>query len=460
MKNKSTFIITAALIVSLQGCIGRRIGEPFPEPRAPGGEIASCRAPRGAAGKDRLDGGPEPRADTLALRDALALALARNPELASYSWERRARESRALQERLLPNPELGLEVENFGGNAPGGALDVSETTLLLSQLFETGGKRSKRSRLAGLEADLADWSYEAKRLEIITETNVAFAEALAARERLLLSEEMFHLSDRVYGVVSERVEAGKVSPLEETKALVSRSLSRIRMEKDRKGLAAAMKRLASLWGGAAPRFEAVAGSLDIPESLPVPDSIDSLTAENPGIARWETELEQKRTALALAKARRFPDPSLSGGIRWFGETDDRLFVLGLSVPLPIFDRNQGGVREAEYTLARAREERRAAYTRIRTDLSEALTAMSSAHSEAVVLKEVAVPAAERAFEAASEGYRYGKFGFLDVLDAQKTFAEVRYGYIDAAVEFHRSKAGVERLIGRGIDTITDGRNPQ
>ena len=471
MKNGSIVKFGAVLLfVFIYGCAGNPVEQPFPEPRPLGNKLASFRAPSyadGGGGQKTDFEEPEHTltlrdtqatpfaepADTLSLRDALSIALMRNPELASISWERRAEEAVAIQQGLFPNPELGVEVENVDGKGPGGAFDVTETTLSLSQLLEIGGKRSKRSRVAGLRAELAGWDYESKRLDVLSGTKTAFFEVLAAQERIELSVETFRLSDRVYDVVAERVRAGKVSPLEKSKASVSRSLSEIQMEKEKRGLSAAIKRLASYWGSSSPRFTAVAGELDIPESIPIADADDSLAEQNPELARWTTQIERHRMALALAKTERIPDLTLSGGVKLFEETDETMFVFGLSVPIPLFDRNQGGVREAEYLLARAGEQQKAAGVHVRTVLSEALGALSSSHAEALVLKNVVLPAAEQAFVSAGEGYRHGKFEFLEVLDAQKTFAEVRYQYIDALIEYHRSIAAVERLIGRGLDTI-------
>ncbi len=393
--------------------------------------------------------------DTLTLHEALELALLGNPELASISWEHRAAEAHALQQGLFPNPELEFEVENVGGQSTAGAFDASETTVLLSQTIETGGKRGKRRKVAGIGSDIVGWDYESKRLEILSGTKAAFFDLLAAQERAALSRETFALADRFFEVVAERVKAGKVSPLEESKASVSRSLSEIRMQKAERELATSIKRLAFWWGSSSPRFAAVRGELDIPRSIPAAGDPDSLVASNPQIARWSAEIDRHRAALALERARRIPDLTLSGGVRRFEETDDTMYLFGLSIPIPIFDRNQGGAREARFSLEKAAEEQRAAAVRIRMELSEAFEALSSAHAEALTLKSIALPAAEQAFTAAREGYRQGKFGFLEVLDAQKTYAEVRYQYIESLVAYHGSITRVERLIGRSIDASID-----
>jgi cobalt-zinc-cadmium efflux system outer membrane protein len=126
----------------------------------------------------------------------------------------------------------------------------------------------------------------------------------------------------------------------------------------------------------------------------------------------------------------------------------------LSVPLPVFDRNQGNRLEARYRLAKAEEEQRAATVQAHTALGEAYAALAAAYAVATALKNDALPGAQSAFEATSEGYRQGKFGFLDVLDAQRTLFEVRGQYIEALATYHQAVADVERLIGDRLQAVS------
>lgn len=453
MKRELIILVQAFVFISLAGCASMSTDEAFPEPRPLGRDVAPARTQR----TDTRDAGELPRieepAGELTAREALVLALLGNPALAAFSWEVRAGEAAALGESRFPNPELGIEIENVGGGGKGSAFGTAETTLLLSQLVETGGKRGRRTYLSALGAELAGWDYEAKRLDVVTEATVAFAEVLAAQERSILAGEAFDLSSELYSVVAARVGAGKAPPLEAARASVERSLNHIRMQRERRSLEAARKRLSSFWGATSPRFSRAAGKLEVADSLPSAACLDSLFERSPEVARWQAEIEHRRAALSLAKSNRFPDLTLGAGIRWFEETDDRMVVFGLSVPVPLFDRNQGGVREAEYLLAKAKEERRGAVVAVRVRLAQAYGALQSAHSEALALENVVLPAAKEALEAAREGYRRGKFGLKDVLDAQKSYAEVRYQHIEAYVEYQRARAAVERLIGQGLDTL-------
>jgi cobalt-zinc-cadmium efflux system outer membrane protein len=393
----------------------------------------------------------------LTLPQVQALALLQHPKLAAFGWEVRAGEARTLQAGLPPNPELELEVENFAGSGELRSFQGTEITIFLSQLIELAGKRQKRTRVAALERDLAAWDYETTRLDVFTQVTQAFVEVLSAQERLRLNTELVRLAEQVLSTAAERVKAGKVSSIEETKARVALATSRIALERAQRDLDAARKRLVATWGGSTPAFESAAGTLDAIAGIPSAEQLAQRIAQNPEIARWVTEMAQRQAAVELAGAKRIPDPKIGGGFRYVRTTSDNALVMAFSIPLPIFDRNQGGFLEARYHLAKAGEERRAAEAQVRTALAEAYAALSTAFAEATALNNEVLPGAQRAFDAASEGYRQGKFGFLDVLDAQRTLFEARGQYLEALAAYHKAVAEVERLIGAPLADVKPAR---
>ena len=109
--------------------------------------------------------------------------------------------------------------------------------------------------------------------------------------------------------------------------------------------------------------------------------------------------------------------------------------------------------EAEHRLKRAEEERRAAEVRVTTALAEAFRELSTSHAEVRSLEANVLPGAESAFEAVNEGYRLGKFGLLDVLDAQRTLFGARAQYLSALRGYHQAVAEVERLIGEPLNAV-------
>ena len=441
------------LVVGLIGCSTHRTGVTLPEPCPLGKEFTTYKPPRQPSAAVSTSLQLKEPTGVITLRQALSLALMNNPGLAAFSWEIRAKEARTLQASLVPNPELEIEVEEFGGADELSGFDAAATTLQLSQLIELGGKRSKRIQVAALERDLAGWDYETKRIDILTEVTKAFVDVLAAQERLSLNKELVRLAERVLNTVSERVKAGKVSPVEETKARVTLSTSRIELERAKRWLEATRKQLAASWGSTSPTFEKVDAELKVIIPIPSAEQLVYRISNNPDIARWIVEIEKRQASVELEDAMRIPDLTFRGGIRRFNETDNNAFVLGLSIPLPIFNRNQGGVLEARYSLAKADAERRAVSIQVQAALSNAYRELSTSFAEATALKNEVLPGAQSAFDAAAEGYRQGKFGYLDVLDAQRTLFEVRVQYIHTLSAYHKAFADVERLIGERLDAI-------
>jgi cobalt-zinc-cadmium efflux system outer membrane protein len=184
------FLLVALLMIAgsigFTGCATPDIGANWPAPRPLGEDVLSFHLPPQPAAVSPVEHPGEPTG-VLTLRQALALALLRNPELASAAWEVRAGEARTLQAGLLPNPEFELEVENFAGSGEFRGFDAAETTLALSQVIELGGKRLRRVRVAALERDVAAWDYEAKRVDVFTATTKAFVEVLSAQAKLALN---------------------------------------------------------------------------------------------------------------------------------------------------------------------------------------------------------------------------------------------------------------------------------
>lgn len=383
----------------------------------------------------------------LTLRDAIAAALVRNPALAVFSWEVRAREARAIQAGLRPNPQLSVELENVGGSGDRAAFEQTETTLWLSQLIEVAGKRTKRYRLAELQGELAQWDYEASRLTILTDATKAFIATLATQKRLLLAEELERLARASVSSVAVQVNAGAVPLVEKTRAevvLLTAELERNRVERE---LAAARIALAATWGSKAPLFSVLLGDLSSRVTAPPPLSeLEQYIASNPDIARWTTALAAGEASVSLERSRRIPNPTFGLGGRHFSDNGDSALVFGLSVPLPVFDRNQGSLLEASRELAKTRAQKAAVEISAQSFLAGRYQDLTSAFEQAQTLRERTVPVAAQAFKGTSDGYHKGLFRYIDVLDAQRTLFELRARELEAFSAFHQARADIERLI--------------
>jgi cobalt-zinc-cadmium efflux system outer membrane protein len=387
----------------------------------------------------------------LTLREATALALARNPELGVFPDDLRAADALVLQAGLWPNPQLAIEVEDVGGRRERSGFEAAQTTVQIGQPIELGGKRAKRTQVASLDKELVQWDYRAARLDVARQVAQAFVTTLAAQERLALTDRLLELSRQAQTAVAQRVKAGKDSPVEELRADVALSATQIERQKAEKALTAARHSLAATWGGHMPAFEKVEGKFyETPAPMPLAQMTNAISA-NPDLARWRTEEDRRRAVLRLEKARAVPDVIVGAGVRRYEETDDEAMVFGLALPLPLFDRNQGGVLEATAQLAKTRRQYEAVQVKTLAVLSEAVRALAAAYDEAAILRRDVLPKAQRAFEAAQQGYQQGKFDYLHLLDAQRTLFQTQAQYVDSVEAYHRAQADVQRLLGRPAD---------
>ena len=435
------------------GCHGFSPTDSWPSRRPLGADLAGPASthPPGppAAGPTEPDG-------DLSLRDALRLAVAGSPELAGFAWSVRSAEAEQLQAGLLPNPEVEIEYENFAGTGEFRGTRALETTIALGQLVELGGKRGKRVRVASADRRLAGWDYEAKRIEVLSAVTKRFIAVLTAQKQEKLTAEDLSLAVKMLETVKKLIAAGKVQPTERPKADVAVAMGRIELRRAQRQVLSARGALAATWGSAEAKFRRVVGRLDQTAAIPPVDRLAALLADNPAIARWNDELIQRQAALALAEAGGVPDVTVGAAYRHMRETEDndRAMVLTLSVPVPIFDRNQGEIRKARFEISKARADRRSAEVSLRAELEEAYQNLATAHGEAVALRDEVLPAAKSAFATAVKVFELGRAGYLDVLDGQRTLIEVRGKHLSALAAYHQAVADVERLTAAPLNNNT------
>ena len=401
------------------------------------------------------------------MRDAAQLALQRNPELASFAKEARALEGATLQAGLLPNPELSVNVENIGNIQPlSGDINSQKSvaqevvqqisTIRIYQLIELGGKRAARVNAASLGEELAVRDYEAKRVELIARVANVFTEVLAGQEQLRLAEENQQLAQRVVDAVAKRVQAGKVPPIEETRVGVALSTTRIALVQAQRDLDAARKRLALLWGNSSPQFARVLGDLESLITLPSFEALTERALASPAALRAMKNIEQRKALLDVEQTRRIPNLTVQAGVVHHALLGGNTAVAAVILPLPLFDRNQGNIQQAHQRVDKAIDEQATTELRLKTELTQAYEALSAASNEIGILRSEILPAARNAFEVTNKGYELGKFGFLEVLDTQRTLFQNQVLYVRALGNYHRLVNEIERLIAAPIDGVSNG----
>lgn len=381
----------------------------------------------------------------LTLKAAIELAYGANAALSGARRELEAVSGSILQAGLRPNPRVEMLIED---PRPENRLSA----LYIHQPVELGGKRPARIAAAERRHDVAMAELDAIRAEIRAAVMVAFFDVLVAQERLALTQGLVELSQRAISAASKRVTAGKVSPVEETKARVAEASVRVELSQAATSLVMARKRLTALWRNPNPRFERAVGQIETLPRLPAMKDLEARLENAPSLARAQLEVNRREALVEMERSLRIPDVTLSVGGRRNNEIGLNQALLGISVALPLFDRNQGNILEAERRTDKARDELSGTETRLNNEVSQALERLGVARQEIDVLQQEILPGSQSAYDAASKGFIMGKFSFLEVLDAQRTLFQAKSQYLRALAEAHRSAAEIERVLGETYES--------
>ena len=390
---------------------------------------------------------------TLTLREALALATSRSPELAAFSYDQRVADARLLQAGLKPNPVVLLEGEDFLGGGDYSGLQQSQTTLSLGQLLELGGKRAARQQVARAGQAAVQYDYEAKRREVLRKTTEAFVEALGAQRRVALAEETAKLAVEFVPLIQKRATAGAASSIEQARGDVTLATSRIAVEQARHDLSAARRTLAAQWAAKELGFATVAGDLDRrPAKMSFTTAYTRLE-QHPLVIRWDAEREVRSAIVAREKASAKPDVTVSGGARWLqnGGSGEPAVVAGVSIPLPFSNRNQGNIAEAQALVEKVDEEKRAALAALGSQLGEAWESLAKSHKQIDLLERLVLPATDKAIDAATKGYQAGRLSQLEVLDTRRTLTDARIQALEARIAAHKAAAILDALTAPSPD---------
>lgn len=367
---------------------------------------------------------------------AIRHALTYSPVLQAQRAELRALEAEIVQAGLPPNPEIGLEVENFAGSGGTRGFDGAEITAAISQRLETGGKRSKRTLVAGLNAEALRAELAAGEREVRIAVDRAFTTLAEAREVRTLSERNLERAENNLNALESLLDAGKSNRIDVAKAKLAVSEARELIAEARSEESSAAADLSQTWGGGAADVTA-SGSLNSP-SGGSSFAGESALKRHPAMKAAALRFARAQAAYDLEKARRFSDVDVGGGVRQLRDADETAAVFGVSVPLPIFDRNQGNIQAAKERLGRAEAEARAIKSELLSQLTRYTSDLKTARTRAAEFDSQTIAAARQALEDTQEAYDAGKASLLEVLDARETLFEVERGRARAMADLLRA----------------------
>ncbi|WP_137679618.1 TolC family protein [Aurantiacibacter suaedae] len=362
-----------------------------------------------------------------------------NPRLVGPRAETDAAAALVDQARLRPNPEVSFEAENVAGSGAFSGLQSIEYTLSVGQRLELGGKRSARVSAAEAQAELASVRATLTTVELGQLVRERYLKASAAAARVELAEDVVSRNEELARIAGVLVEVGREPPLRALRAQAALAEARAHLVEAEAQSLSARTALASLWSGdEAPPVRAEFPDIVPPASL-MSQATESLTYR---VARAQTtaaaaEIERQRSL-------RIPDPTVSAGVRRFGESGDNAFLVGVSIPLPFRDQNQGNIAAAAAQLRAANAREIVALADHEQAVTSARARYLGAQARVEVLSQSSLPQAEEALRLVRIGYRNGRFPLIEVLAA----AEARDTIREALIAAHEQRGlAAAELIG-------------
>lgn len=386
----------------------------------------------------------------LTFEQALEHATASGPAARSAQGERDVASARLRQSRAWENPTLSIEAENVLGRGAYRDFVSAESTVSLSQPLPLGGGRGARTRAAQAEESVATTGLTLAAIELRRDLAIAYAEAIAADRLAVIGRERAALGLQTRSAEERRHAAGLESDLQ--RARVEVETAGMQAEARRSAAAARVRRraLAAHWGE-----ETVTAPLDEAwfdrALVAATDSAPGLAHPRLVIARGR--VTQAQALLDAARGDRYGGVEATVGTRRFaGATDgDRAWVLGLSVPLPVWNRNAAGIAEARWALQAAESEAGRVARELSAEREAARAEFDAAGLEIDALVSSGLPAAIAAARLAAQGYEAGRLSLLERLDAERASVQMQEQLVAARLRQRSAEARLAALQASSTD---------
>jgi len=351
---------------------------------------------------------------------------------------------------LRPNPTFQGQIENVVGSGPYRGVRSAETTVGVAIPIELGGKRSARVAVATAQVSRAELQAAIAAADIRVQVTQLYVEAVAAERRLTTARDQARIAAEVLRGAGVRVQAGRASPLEQQRADVARIYAEANVERLTRLAEAAKTNLVRRIG------RAIDGPLDagLLDRLPAPTFGPVAPQRADGtltLAAADADLAIADAGIQLARANRVPDINVGPALRRLEATNDTAAVFAISIPIPVFNNGRAAIAQATAERTRAEAVRRVTTLDVEQAITDAEAEAANAATSARAAAGPALAAAQEAARIARIGYREGKFGQLDLLDAERTLAETRVTAIDALANYQNARARLERLTAPAPD---------
>jgi outer membrane protein TolC len=405
-----------------------------------------------------VDQTPQP---SLVLPDLIQEALARNPEIVAARKQWEAASQRIAQARTLEEPTLSVQ----WWNAPESFnLGRAENTIVgLSQKFQFPGKLALKEELAGRSADMTEQAMRAKERDLIARLKQAYYDLFLAHQAIQIHHEQIDLLKQFVEIANAKFRAGKGSQVDVLKAQVELSTlhqQRPVLEQRRDTAQGKLNMLLDR----DPRFPLA------PPQTPregrfdqdLEDLYRAATTARPELKAADLAVQRNEQSRALAIREYYPD--INVGVQRFQNfqaPNGFGAVVSINLPFAFWTKPKydAAVQEASAAVAAARADLHTLANLTRFQIRDLLAKVRASYEVALLYRTTVLPQAEQGVEAARAGYRTGRTGFLDLIEADRAWRGFQLEYYRALVEREHRLAELEQVIGADLNrNDSEGRN--
>lgn len=380
----------------------------------------------------------------IGLDELITLGLERNPRLAQVGFSIDAARGRAVQAGLYPNPTVSANFDELGDvQGPGGI----NTVPLVSQEIVTAGKLKLNRSAASKEVDQATLSLVAQRFLLFAGIRQNYFELLTLQRRVQILDELVKLAEQSVETTRKMLEAKQVARLDLVQLEVDLERYRAEREATAQEMPGAFRRLAAVVGVHSLPTTRLAGSVD----APVPDyqlepAQQFVLSEHPEVRSALVGVERAQLLLKRAQVEPIPNVTVGAGYVRQNQNKSDDWTIGVSVPVPLWNRNQGNIQAAQAEVAEAIQE----VGRVENDLVERLATafrdFAASRERAVRYRTAILPRARETYELSLKAYQGGQFEYLRVLEAQRSLAQARLEFVRAQGDSWRAASVISGLV--------------
>lgn len=391
---------------------------------------------------------PSPDAATgLGLESLEQMALAFNPSVQRAAAMVAAAGGTWVQVGLAPNPSVGYEGQQLGS---GGLAE--QHGVLFSQEVVRGGKLALNRAVAGNERLRLEQELEAQRLRVLTDVRVAYFQVLLAQRQIDLTNNLIQIGQEGAKTVDALYRSQEVGKSDVLQAQLEIENSQILAENARNRYASAWRSLTAVVGSPMLAQQPLVGDpLAPPRQIEFDDALGRLLTLSPEMAAASMAVSRARAAIERERVEPVPNVTVQGLVNWQdngvnGKADGGLAV---SIPIPVFNRNQGGVARAQAELVAASRALEQLELDLKNRLAPTYERYANARNQVVRYREIILPTADESLDLTRKTYTAGETNYVALLTAQRTYSHTQMGYLEAVRVLRVSEVEIDGLLLSG-----------